>query len=158
MDVRMLGVVVLDRDPVEPRSEILLGVGHQVAGERLEVGHVGRVLGRDDEAEVVAIVDTALGKGAPIGLVVLGVEQAAGSAVFGDAVALQVGDMGRERRRARAVPDDARLDGHEPRSGIQSTGGALGWRSGRGQRCWIGMTTPFGARRRPPFRLRAAPG
>ena len=90
----------------------------------LKVGHVGRVFWRDDEAEVVAIVDTALGKGAPIGLVVLGIEQAAGGAVLGDAIALQVGDMGGERRRARAVPDNTRLDGHEPGSGIQSTGGA----------------------------------
>ena len=99
--MRMLGVVVLHRDPIEPRSEILLGVGHQVAGERLEVGHVGGVLGRDDEAEVVAIVDTAFGECAPIGLVVFRIEHAASGAVLGDTVALQIGDMGGERRRAR---------------------------------------------------------
>ena len=56
-----------------------------------------------------------------------------------------------ERRRTRAVPDNARLNGHEPGSSIQSTGDALGWRSARGRRCWIGMTTPLGARCPPAF-------
>ena len=41
MDVRMLGVPVIDGDPVELRAEILLHLADEVAGEGLEVGHLG---------------------------------------------------------------------------------------------------------------------
>ena len=47
MDMRVVGVPVIDRDPVELRAEVALGVGHQLAREGAKVGQLGRVLGRD---------------------------------------------------------------------------------------------------------------
>ena len=63
MDVRIIGVPVIDADPVELRAEVLLHLPHQVAGEGLEVCHLDRVLRRDDEAEMVPVVLGALGEG-----------------------------------------------------------------------------------------------
>ena len=51
VDVRMLCVPVIDGDPFELGPQILLHLTDQLAGEALEVGHVRRVLGRDDEAK-----------------------------------------------------------------------------------------------------------
>ena len=66
VDVRIVGVPVIDRDPVEPGAEILFHVGHQFAGEGPDIGKFGCVLGRDDEAEVMAIIGAAFGKGIAI--------------------------------------------------------------------------------------------
>ena len=56
VDVWMLGVPVIDGDPIELGAEVLLHLADQLAGEALEVGHLGGILGRDDESEMVAII------------------------------------------------------------------------------------------------------
>jgi len=58
---------VIDWDPFKPGLEIALHLGDEVAGEGLEIGHLGGVLRRDDEAEVVPIVLVALYEGRGIG-------------------------------------------------------------------------------------------
>lgn len=58
--VGMAGVVVVDRDPIEPGAEVALHLPHQVAGDAAEVGDVGGILGRDG-----VIVERA--KGARLG-------------------------------------------------------------------------------------------
>ena len=45
MDVRIVGVPVIDGHPVETSSEIPLGVRHQFSGEGPQVGHLAGVLG-----------------------------------------------------------------------------------------------------------------
>ena len=62
--MRIVGVPMIDRDPVELGAEILLDIEHQLARKRLEVAELGRVFGRDDEAEVMAVILAALGEGA----------------------------------------------------------------------------------------------
>ena len=47
VDVRVVGVPVIDGHPVELGAEIAFGIGHQLARERAKVGHLARVLGRD---------------------------------------------------------------------------------------------------------------
>ena len=116
MDVRIVGIPVIDCDPVESCAEIPLGICHQFARERPKIVHVGCILGRNDEAEVVAIVLTSLGKRALVGHVGLRIEQTGVGASAGDAIPLKVSDMLGERRRAEsmsAVPDHPRLD-HDP--------------------------------------------
>src|SRR3546814_11692560 len=54
--VGMAGVEVVDRHPVELRSEILLHPRHQSPGERFQILIVRAVLRADDEAELVAVV------------------------------------------------------------------------------------------------------
>jgi hypothetical protein len=65
MDVGMLGVPVIDRDPIEPRAEILFHLADKIACEGLEVRHLRGVVGRDDEAEMMAIVLTSPAKARP---------------------------------------------------------------------------------------------
>src|SRR3546814_4717055 len=60
MGMRVAGVEMIDRDPVEPRSEIGFDSRHQPPGERLEIVILIAVLGRDDEAELMAIALAAV--------------------------------------------------------------------------------------------------
>src|SRR3546814_5408039 len=49
VDVRMLGVPVIDSDPIEPRIEVLLDLADQIAGEGLQVRHLHGVVRRRSE-------------------------------------------------------------------------------------------------------------
>ena len=62
MDVRIVGVPMIDGDPVQLRSEVALDVGHELAREGAEVRQFGGVLRRNGEAEMVAVVLAALGE------------------------------------------------------------------------------------------------
>ena len=115
MDVGIIGIPVVDPNPIELGAEIPLGLRHQVAGERLEIGELLRVLRGHDEAEMMAIPFAALGECAVVGVVVLGIEQAAGSAVLRHALPPQVGQVSAERRSPRPLPHDAGLDGDAAR-------------------------------------------
>src|SRR6185312_4439870 len=64
MDVRIVGVPAVDRDPIELGAEIPLDIEHQLARERLEVAELGAVFRRDDEAEMMAVILAAFGEGA----------------------------------------------------------------------------------------------
>lgn len=56
----MTRVVVVDGDPVEPRSKIVFDLSHEIAGEGAQVLHLDSILWRDDEAELMPIATTAL--------------------------------------------------------------------------------------------------
>src|SRR3546814_8026230 len=58
----MARVEMIDRDPVEFRSQILFRLRHQPARERLQVVILFAILRRDDEAELVAIARLPLDK------------------------------------------------------------------------------------------------
>ena len=64
MDMRVVGVPVVDRDPVELGAEIAFDIRHQLAREGAQVRQLGGVLRRDDEAKMVPVVFAAFGKGA----------------------------------------------------------------------------------------------
>ena len=66
MAMRMAGVEVVDRDPVELRSEVFLHLLHHVAGEGAKVGKLIAVFGRDDESELMPILAPLLQKRAAI--------------------------------------------------------------------------------------------
>ena len=125
VDVRIVGVPMIDRDPVEPRTQILGYVVHQLAGECLEVGEFAAIFGRDDEAEMVAIVGAASGECVAACLIGLCVEHRCVAAVAGYAVALEIRDMPAKRRRCEARPcvaNDPGLDHHPTRHGRTPAG------------------------------------
>jgi len=116
MDVGIVGIPVIDCDPVDLGAEIPFRIRHQFARERPEITHFGCILRRDDEAEVVAILLTSAGKRALVGHVGPRIEQTGVSAIARYAIPLQVSDMPGERRRAEsisAMPDHSHLD-HDP--------------------------------------------
>ena len=90
---------------------------------------VGGVLGRNDQPEVMAVVLASLGEGAIVGGIGPGVEHPRRLALTGDAVAFEIGAVGRERGRAEArtaMTDDPRLDQDAARGAAQAGGGRRG--------------------------------
>ena len=111
--VRVAGVEVVHRHPVEPRSQVLLHLGHKVAGELAQVPDLFAVLGRDDEAELVAVFPPALHEGVSVRVVGVRAVEPAALAVAGDAVPLQVTDVGVSRLATAPQPHDPGLH-HRP--------------------------------------------
>ena len=56
MDVGMLGIPMIDGDPVEAGAQIAFGVGHEVAGESFHIGKFARVFGCDNEPEMMPVL------------------------------------------------------------------------------------------------------
>jgi hypothetical protein len=115
VDVRIVGVPMIDRHPVESGAEIVRHVVHQLAGEGAQVFHLCCIFRRDDEAEVVPIILAAIGEGFAIDIVSIPVEQAAFTAFAVNAVPLQIGEVPGERccpKVCALLPDDPRLDDH----------------------------------------------
>jgi hypothetical protein len=85
---------MVDRDPVQPGGEIQLHLAHEVAGEAAEICHLGGILGRDDEPELVAIFSAAFHKGLAVGLVLETGIGLARLAVPRDPVPFEIAEMG----------------------------------------------------------------
>ena len=88
--VRMLCVEVVDGDPVEPGTEALLDLRHQPPDIGLEVRIFGTVLGRDNEAKLVAIARCPLEEFLAVRAVGLRAIELAGQPLPGDPIALDV--------------------------------------------------------------------
>src|SRR6516225_8114312 len=65
----MAGVVMIDRDPVEARLQVLFDLAHQVTRETSQIGYFIGVFGRHDKTELMPIVATPLDKGFAISFV-----------------------------------------------------------------------------------------
>ncbi|MFN5616837.1 MAG: hypothetical protein ACK45V_14305, partial [Brevundimonas sp.] len=81
---------MIDRDPIEPGAEVGFHLAREVAREGAQVRQLGGVLGRDDEAEMVAVVLRARGETSVIGAVAVGIEHHGLLTVARDAVALEI--------------------------------------------------------------------
>src|SRR5262249_32264404 len=110
--MRVLGVPVVNRYPLEPAPEITLRQRHQVSGKGLEVGQLGRVVWRYDEPEMMPVALAPLSEGAMVGVIPLGIEHATGGPVLGYALTPHIGQMSTERSSAPPVPYHARLYNH----------------------------------------------
>src|SRR3546814_1406034 len=98
--VRIVGVPVVDGDPVEPGAQIQFDLLHVGTGEGGKVAEFKRVVGREDEAELVAVAAAAPLEVAGIGLVHVGAIELAALAVAGDAIAFDVAQVLLRRTRA----------------------------------------------------------
>src|SRR3546814_8111715 len=88
--LRALGVEGVVRGPVARRPHVLLGLRHEAADIRLEVGIFGTVLGRDDEAKLVSVADRALEEFVAIGAVGFRAVELTRQSLARDPVALDV--------------------------------------------------------------------
>jgi hypothetical protein len=79
-------------------AQVLLALAHQVARPGLEVRERRCVLGADDEAEVVPVIGAALREVSAVGVVGARAEEPRLGTITGDPFALEVADVGRERR------------------------------------------------------------
>ena len=94
MAVRMAGVEMIDRHPVEFGLEIGLHLAHHVAGEAAQIGQAVAVLGRDDEPERVAVFGSALDKGAAVGVIGVTAVELTPPAIACGAVPLEIAQVG----------------------------------------------------------------
>src|SRR3954454_22471801 len=67
--MRMAGVVMVDRYPVEARLQILFHLSHQVACKTLQIGHLIGILGRNNETELMPILAASFDKGLAVSLI-----------------------------------------------------------------------------------------
>ena len=112
MNMRIVGVPVVDRDPVEFGSEISRDVGHQLAREGTEIAELGSILRRNNKSKMMPVVLAAFGKGTFIRRIRSRIEHPGVRAVARNALTLQIGDVLGQRCRAKAgavVTDHARL-------------------------------------------------
>jgi hypothetical protein len=109
--MRVVGVPMGDADPVQPGAEIALHLDRPVACKSPEVGNLGGILRGDDETEMMPVVEAASREGHGVGAVLGGAEHAALLTVPGDAVALDVGDVGPAAARAEGAPSMAHHPG-----------------------------------------------
>src|SRR6266851_2230027 len=117
MDVRLVGFPVIDPDPIQPRSEVVLHLLGEVTSKGSKVLHLGCVLGTDDEPEMMPIITGALGEGAQIRVVRRCVEHAGGRAIPRDALASQIREMRPNRAgSAETLSDDTGFYDHPARS------------------------------------------
>ena len=123
VDMGVFRVPVIDGDPIELGSKISLCLRHQIPRKGLQVGQLLRIIGRHDEAEVMAITGATLGERPVVGVVAFGIEHPTRRAVLGDAVAAQVFEMGTERRSLDPLPHDPCLDHRAARAIGLSPGG-----------------------------------
>src|SRR5260370_15882369 len=117
MDVRIVSVPVINPDPIQPRSEVVLHLLGEVTSKGLKVLHFSCVLGTDDEPEVMPVIAGALGEGTQVGVVRDGVEHPGRLAVLGDALSPEIGEMRPNRTgSAEALSDDPGFDDHSART------------------------------------------
>ena len=126
MGVRVAGVVVIDRDPVELGPEVGFHLLHQIAGGLARIGQLRAVLGRDDEAELMAVLAAPVEESAAILHVALGRIDLALLAILRHAVPFEVAQVRVHRLGADELPSaggsalrvelhDAGLHRHPPR-------------------------------------------
>ena len=93
MDVRIVGVPVIDRHPIKLGAEVALRVGHQFPSEGAKIGHLARILWRHGEPEMMPVLLAPFDESLCVGVVGSRVEHTCIRAVAGDALAFEVGDV-----------------------------------------------------------------
>src|SRR3974390_2274527 len=100
--------------PAEPGAGVGLHLVHQVAGEATQVRDAVAILGRDDEAELVAVLAATFDECSPIRVIHIRPIEPAAIAVLVCAIALQVAQVGVGRPAAGREPHDPGLDHDAP--------------------------------------------
>jgi hypothetical protein len=120
MDVWVVGLPVIDRDPFQLGPEVVLGVFHEFTREGANVRHLRGILRRDDEPEMMRVFCASLGERLPIRVVGGSIEEARVLAIVGHAFALEIGEMPGERHcdeLAAAMTHDSGHDDDAPGRG-----------------------------------------
>ena len=111
MGVRVPGIVMIDGYPIDDGIQVLLHLPHQPAREGSQASERDTILGSNNEAELVAVLGTALGKALGIGLVLHGRVGTASARVDRDTFTLQVAQMCSDGLALHTLElDDPRFD------------------------------------------------
>lgn len=93
MAVRMARVVMIDRDPIEPRPQILFHLRHETPDQRFQILIAISVFRRDDEAELVPILATLFQESLAVRMILLSAVKRTALAPAIGAVALKILEM-----------------------------------------------------------------
>ena len=113
MRMRVVGVPVVNGDPLQPGPQVLFQAAHQPPGVAAQVAELGGVLRRHDDPELVAIPRTGgneLGGISDLGLGSIGPARLTVPADAGPLPIAQVGPAGLEARRPE--PHQSDFDDH----------------------------------------------
>jgi len=110
MGMRVLGVPVIDRNPVETRAEVPFSFGHEISCKSFDVGKLGGIFRRYNEPEMMPVLATALSKGVVIDVIAISANHPGWRAFFRHVVAVKIGEMSGKRRALHAVPHDPGFD------------------------------------------------
>src|SRR6516164_876100 len=113
MGVRVTGVVMVDRDPIEGGVNVPLHLSHQPARERLQVAECDAILGTNDESELVTVLSGALGEIVCVNLVLQRRVGVPTLTVQCDAFPLKIAQMGGDSLALNTLElHYSRLDDH----------------------------------------------
>src|SRR6266852_3230483 len=114
VNMRMAGIKMVHRDPIELRSQVSFEFAHEVAGEAGQVAEAHTVLRRDNDAELVAIVLAAIEEGIAVGPVLRRRIKPPALAIARGAVALNITEMSGGAAVLAGGTDGARFDDDAP--------------------------------------------
>ncbi|MNN48891.1 hypothetical protein D3C81_1633910 [compost metagenome] len=118
MGVRVVGIPVVDRHPVEPGTQVGFHARHQLPGVGAQISKFLGILGGDDEAELVPIITSPCLEILQVRIVSGGTIGPAGFTGTPDTLAFDVAQMSEGRARCRlAQVDQPCLDGHPAQVG-----------------------------------------
>src|SRR6266700_1657458 len=114
MNMRMAGIKMVHRHPIELRSQVTFEFAHEVAGEAGQVSELRALLRRDDDAKLMAIVLAPIEEGIAVGPVLRRRIQPAALAIARGAVALNITQMSGGAAVLAGGTDGARFDDDAP--------------------------------------------
>ena len=91
--MRVVGVPVINGDPIEVGVEITFRIRHQLAGEGTQICHLASIFGRNYEPKMVAVVLTPFRKCIHVGVLRTWIEHTSSHAITGDALTFEVADV-----------------------------------------------------------------
>jgi hypothetical protein len=94
VDMGMLGIPVVDGDPVKPRAEITRGLIHELAGKAPQALKFTGIIRRDDEPEMMPVGFAAFRECAAVGIIAGSIEEFTRRSIAGNAVPPEIADMG----------------------------------------------------------------
>ena len=113
MSVRVTGVVMIDRDPIEGGVNVPLHLSHEPTREGLQVAECDAILGANDEPELMAVLSGALGEILCVNLLLQRRVGMPALTVQCDAFPLQIAQMGGNGLALNALElHYSRLDDH----------------------------------------------
>ena len=124
VDVRIVGVPVVSRHPLEPRPKIALDLRHELTSVGLQIANLCAVLRRDDDLAVMPVGLDPPGKGLGVDLILPCRLEATRAAIRLYSVPLDVVEILSDRREPDLrMLDDADLHDHPPRARSESSSG-----------------------------------
>ncbi len=110
MRVRMPGIVMIDSNPVEARSKIMLHLGHKFARAGFEITQLARILGGYGQAKLMPVIAASLGKIMTINCLSLPAIEFTAASISLNTVALNISNMLGKGPDARASTRPCNMD------------------------------------------------